>query len=72
MKYLLLLPVAAYYLMRDMAMLIKHEDLLRGISLFVLTFLVGIFFSAWLNIAREQSKIRKKLGGNVYEWMANK
>lgn len=69
MKYLLLIPVAGYYLMRDMATLIKHEDLLRGLSLFILTALVGLLFCAWLNIARELNKVKKQIGNIAYEWM---
>lgn len=72
MKYLLLIPVAGYYLLRDIATLIKHEDLLRGLSLFILTAFVLLFFCAWLNIARELCKVKKQVGSNAYEWMVNK
>lgn len=69
MKYLLLLPVLIYYIMRDFAAIIKHQEFYRGIAFIILTALAGIFFCAWLDIAKTQTRVRKKLGKNIYDWL---
>ena len=69
MKYLLLIPVAGYYLMRDMAMLINHGDLVRGLALFVLTFLVLLLSAICLNVINELNKVKKQIGDSAYKWM---
>lgn len=69
MKYILLLPIIGFYLVRDIATLLAHEDLVRGLALFILTFFTLLFFTAWLNIARELSKVRKQIGGKTFDWM---
>lgn len=69
MKYVLLIPVIGYYILRDIAALANHGDLLRGLLLFLLLFLFLLFFSAWLNIARELSRVKKRVGNSTYDWL---
>jgi hypothetical protein len=71
MKYLLFFPVLIYYIVKDFATIIQHQEFYRGIALFVLTAFVGIFFSAWLDIAKTQSRIRKKIGKDTYDWLVS-
>jgi len=70
MKYILLIPIVTYYIFRDMAVLLKHGELLRGLSIFILLFLFLLFFSAWLNVVREASRVRKQIGSGVYDWLS--
>ncbi|HAV56589.1 MAG TPA: hypothetical protein DCX45_03505 [Acinetobacter junii] len=72
MKYILLIPIAGYYLIRDMHTLIMHDELIRGLSLFILLFLFLLFFSAWLNIARELTRVKKQIGSGTYDWLVTK
>lgn len=70
MKYLFLLPpVIVFYIIRDMAILLKHQDLLRGISLLILLSLLGIFFCAWLDSVKRINRIIRKVGFKAYSWL---
>ena len=69
-KWIIISPLLLFYLLRDMAMLLKHQDLIRGISILILISLLGIFFTAWLQSAKREECLRKKLGDETYEWIA--
>lgn len=73
MKYLLLTPIASliggYYLLRDMATLLKHGELVRGLIIFILLSIVVILACVLINTVKELSRVRKQLGNNTYEWM---
>lgn len=71
MKYLLLSPIAGYYILRDMAMLTRHGDLVRGLALFVLSALVMILLAYCIELIKELTKVKKQLG-SAYDWMVNK
>lgn len=69
MKYLLLSPIAGYYVLRDMAMLARHGDLVRGLALFVLSALVMILLAYCIELIKELNRVKKQVGNNAYEWM---
>jgi len=68
-KWIIISPVLIFYLLRDMAMLLKHQDLLRGMAILILVSLLGIFFTAWLQGAKREDKVRGRLGEETYEWI---
>jgi hypothetical protein len=68
-KWIVISPVMLFYLLRDMAMLLKHQDLLRGLSTLILVAMLGIFFTAWLQGARREDRARRRLGEETYEWL---
>lgn len=69
MKYLFLLPVFLFYIIRDFATLVQHQDFLRSITYIILFTAACLFFAAWLDLAKEQCKIKRKLGNTVYQWL---
>lgn len=72
MKYLLLIPVAGYYLLRDMAALTRHGDLVRGLTLFILSAIVIILLAFCIELIKELNKVKMQVGNNAYEWMVGK
>jgi hypothetical protein len=68
-KWIIISPLLLFYLLRDMAMLLKHQDLVRGIAILILISLLGIFFTAWLQGAKREERMRRKLGDEAYEWI---
>lgn len=69
MKYILLIPIIGYYILRDIAVFVKQGDLVRGLAIFILVFIAILFFAAWLNIARELSRVKKRVGDSAYDWL---
>lgn len=72
MKYLLLSPIVGYYILRDMAALTRHGDLLRGLALFVLSAVVIILLCFSIELVKELSKVKKQIGNDAYEWMVQR
>lgn len=69
MKYLLASPIIFYYLMRDMATLLKHGELLRGLIIFILLSVVIMLACILMNTVQELKRVRKQVGANTYDWM---
>lgn len=69
MKYLLLLPILIYYIIRDLPTLLEHSELFKGLSLFVLLTLSLIFLTGWVNSFKSETRLRKKLGNKTYDWL---
>ena len=71
MKYILLLPILIYYIIRDLPTLLEHSELFKGLSLFVLLTFALIFLSGWIQSVRSETRLRKKLGDKTYDWLAD-
>jgi hypothetical protein len=75
-KYLLLTPIASliggYYLLRDMATLLKHGELLRGLIIFILLSIAMMLGCFLVNAVKEINRVRKQVGSDAYEWMVGK
>jgi hypothetical protein len=68
-KWVIISPVLLFYLLRDMAMLLTHHDLMRGMTILILISLLGIFFTAWLQGAKREDRVKRRLGDETYEWI---
>lgn len=69
MKYLLLSPIVGYYILRDMAALTRHGDLVRGLALFTLSAVVIILMAFCIELIKELNRVKKQVGNSAYEWM---
>ena len=72
MKYLLLSPIVGYYILRDMATLTRHGDLVRGLALFILSAFVMILLAICIELIKELNRVKKQVGNNAYDWMVGK
>lgn len=55
--------------MRDMATLLKHGELLRGLIIFILLSVVIMLACILMNTVQELKRVRKQVGANTYDWM---
>ena len=60
-KYLFISPLIAFYVLRDGATLIIHQDLLRGLTIVILTALTGLFFCLAFSLSRTADKQQAKI-----------